>query len=623
MSIIGQYRATPITLEDGMTELPLLDQEGRLIVGNATSIIPPYNFAGAIGNGPPPEGAYVAGLQAASNSPGAYSGPGTLVPFQFAPDGGVIVTISGSGLTLGYETLVGNTPTNTTLAMVGALRYNANGELVPDGFATPFIVNEDGGLRVSTQTDFYKYDKFQGLSLGGGVVDEDSSFDLPSFGEVIRPFSLTASGELRVYSTNSQSEYAIAKETENLDDAVPTRKIAGVVRHNGQGSLVGDNEITHIHQGISGGLRVETHANSQGVSDRSGVVVSAGYAPKGELSGIEAKVNALGDSPSLPFQMNEQTGGLLTQEQYQGPAIECNGVYYTLRPNLTEIRFVDNIGYSATFSPSTNPLTVNALVYELNNAVASTLFELAGGFCKYVASGGELLFLEFTDAYGQKQVLVDMSVNVNLGRRTPPCIRTFGVGQVLPSGLENVNMAGVRRASDLSSYNASTPDLSPDVLSTDSLGALWVRNVDKTPITGVSPTVNIKEGSSLGLAINTGAAPLVPTGRVHPLRINASGELLVAMAPAPSGTSAASLASYAADLLSQVILPANALRKSVTVYNKTGGFLYLRYSAPATIGVFKVAIPPMGYWEMPNLFLGDIHGICDSATGNFLVAEEV
>lgn len=87
----------------------------------------------------------------------------------------------------------------------------------------------------------------------------------------------------------------------------------------------------------------------------------------------------------------------------------------------------------------------------------------------------------------------------------------------------------------------------------------------------------------------------------------------------------ATLASVSAAATSTALQAANAARLEWSCFNNSSSNLYLKFGTGATTSSFKVLVPPMGYYEMPNqhIYKGVIHGIWDTATGAALVEESV
>jgi len=95
--------------------------------------------------------------------------------------------------------------------------------------------------------------------------------------------------------------------------------------------------------------------------------------------------------------------------------------------------------------------------------------------------------------------------------------------------------------------------------------------------------------------------------------ITPQGEsLLVRELPSPTSDSD----SVAGADVDTEILPANLERLGATVYNDSAAILYLKLGTAASLTSFTVRMRPYAYYEVPYSYVGAIHGIWATSTGN-------
>ena len=80
-------------------------------------------------------------------------------------------------------------------------------------------------------------------------------------------------------------------------------------------------------------------------------------------------------------------------------------------------------------------------------------------------------------------------------------------------------------------------------------------------------------------------------------------------------------ATIASSTTSVSLLAANDNRKGATIYNRSTATLFIDFDSAATILDCAVAIPPMGYYEVPFGMLTAISGIWDAVNGSAYVRE--
>ncbi|MCY7272381.1 MAG: hypothetical protein LH702_01210 [Phormidesmis sp. CAN_BIN44] len=90
----------------------------------------------------------------------------------------------------------------------------------------------------------------------------------------------------------------------------------------------------------------------------------------------------------------------------------------------------------------------------------------------------------------------------------------------------------------------------------------------------------------------------------------------------PSSAGATStLTTVASAITSTAILPVNAARKDVKIFNNSTSRLYLAFGVTASVAGFTVLLEAGGFYEMAIAYTGAISGIWIAANGNALVTE--
>lgn len=90
-----------------------------------------------------------------------------------------------------------------------------------------------------------------------------------------------------------------------------------------------------------------------------------------------------------------------------------------------------------------------------------------------------------------------------------------------------------------------------------------------------------------------------------------------------SSSAASSTVAAPNPIASFLILAANVNRKGATIWNATGGKLYIDFDGAATASDYSLCLDPNEYLEIPFGFTGIISGILSVAAGNILVREFV
>jgi len=86
--------------------------------------------------------------------------------------------------------------------------------------------------------------------------------------------------------------------------------------------------------------------------------------------------------------------------------------------------------------------------------------------------------------------------------------------------------------------------------------------------------------------------------------------------PATSITS-----SVAGSVASVVLLPSNSSRLGATIYNDSSSLLFVKLGATASNTDYTVKLFPLGYYEIPYGYTGEIDGIWVSAVGHARIDE--
>jgi hypothetical protein len=79
--------------------------------------------------------------------------------------------------------------------------------------------------------------------------------------------------------------------------------------------------------------------------------------------------------------------------------------------------------------------------------------------------------------------------------------------------------------------------------------------------------------------------------------------------------------SVAGSATSVVLLPQNTARLGATVYNDSNALLYVKLGATASTTDYTVKLFPLGYYEIPYGYTGEIDGIWSVANGHARIDE--
>jgi hypothetical protein len=117
----------------------------------------------------------------------------------------------------------------------------------------------------------------------------------------------------------------------------------------------------------------------------------------------------------------------------------------------------------------------------------------------------------------------------------------------------------------------------------------------------------------------TTAAPTYTTGQLNPLSLDTSGSLRVASKKATASTVTAVDMTA---LTNTTLLASNANRIGATVFNGSGGTIYIKLGATASTTSFTTQLFNGAYWEVPTDYTGIIDAFATAlATGDVLVTE--
>lgn len=140
-------------------------------------------------------------------------------------------------------------------------------------------------------------------------------------------------------------------------------------------------------------------------------------------------------------------------------------------------------------------------------------------------------------------------------------------------------------------------------------------------------------------AVLANAWPILVTDGTNTLSLTALGEAKVVITePLPAGTNAlgsvsvsnfpsgsvttSNITSVVASTSSVVLLPANASRRSATIFNDSTSNMFVSFGSAASLSNFTVRLKPTDYYEFPlPVFLGSVNAIWTTATGNARITE--
>lgn len=109
--------------------------------------------------------------------------------------------------------------------------------------------------------------------------------------------------------------------------------------------------------------------------------------------------------------------------------------------------------------------------------------------------------------------------------------------------------------------------------------------------------------------------------------VSADPALVVAISPNnPITTSVARPAtsvtsSVAGSATNVVLLPSNSTRLGATIYNDSSALLYIKLGTTATTADFTIKMFPLGYYEVPYGYTGEIDAIWSVANGHARIDE--
>lgn len=114
------------------------------------------------------------------------------------------------------------------------------------------------------------------------------------------------------------------------------------------------------------------------------------------------------------------------------------------------------------------------------------------------------------------------------------------------------------------------------------------------------------------VTVKPGGEAAIPSDRALVVAISPNNSFTVTTArPATSVTS-----SVAASLSNTVLLPSNGTRLGATIYNDSShSLLYVKLGSTASTTDFTVKLFPLGYYEVPYGYTGEIDAIWSNASG--------
>jgi hypothetical protein len=110
--------------------------------------------------------------------------------------------------------------------------------------------------------------------------------------------------------------------------------------------------------------------------------------------------------------------------------------------------------------------------------------------------------------------------------------------------------------------------------------------------------------------------------------ISSDPALVVAISPNNSFTVSAAKSStnntksVAASITNTQLLAGNSIRLGATIYNdSSNSLLYIKLGTNASLSDFTIKLFPLGYYQIPYSYTGEIDGIWSAATGNARIGE--
>lgn len=75
--------------------------------------------------------------------------------------------------------------------------------------------------------------------------------------------------------------------------------------------------------------------------------------------------------------------------------------------------------------------------------------------------------------------------------------------------------------------------------------------------------------------------------------------------------------------VSQMLIAANPSRKGLTLWNQSASDVLIDFGVPPTANSYAFKLNPGGYWELPYLYTGSIHGLWNGGGGIGLFVREL
>lgn len=86
-------------------------------------------------------------------------------------------------------------------------------------------------------------------------------------------------------------------------------------------------------------------------------------------------------------------------------------------------------------------------------------------------------------------------------------------------------------------------------------------------------------------------------------------------------TATSAVSTVAASATNVTLLASNANRLGAAIFNDSSAVLYTRLGATASTSLYTLQIGPLGYYEVPFNYTGQIDGLWSSATGTARITE--
>ncbi len=89
----------------------------------------------------------------------------------------------------------------------------------------------------------------------------------------------------------------------------------------------------------------------------------------------------------------------------------------------------------------------------------------------------------------------------------------------------------------------------------------------------------------------------------------------------PTTNTTATASTSASSITTVTLVPANSIRKGLTIWNNSTANLYLDFGINPTTSNYAVKVTPGGYYELPFFYVGAVNGVWDSANGSAMIRD--